>query len=185
MRFLLLFTLLTPLVFADPSSQPYDCKNFKEFVPLDILNAEVTVVRLFKLSQDGSGLPVEEEICKTTVPLSIPVKDIREKEADWYYCDTPNPTAILTCDTSYKGKIAKLEIKPAVVIRKAKPNDAIDIHMHVTLTPENDLSRQLDSFSQWLVYDLGIREMTLNGGTGGHGANADQDYHYVRVKFSR
>lgn len=185
MRFLLLFAFLAPSVYADQSSQPHDCKNFKEFVPLDILNAEVTVVRLFKLSQDGNGLPVEEEVCKTTLPLSIPVKDIREKEADWYYCDVPNPTAILTCDTSYKGKAAQLEIKPAVVIRKAKPSDAIDIHMHVTLTPENDLSRQLDTFTQWLGYDLSIREMILNGGAGGRGVNADQDYHYVRVKFSR
>ena len=166
----------------------YDCSGFKPFKPIDILKADVTVYRFNKYIPGKGNLPVdeaEEVVCQSKTPIVVAVKDIRGRAADWYYCDKPQPENYLICDTEYKGKPAKIAVKPAMVIREWKPSDALDTHMHVNLIPENDEARFLDNFTQALGFDLKQRDLTLNGSSGGRGPNSDQDYYYVRVHFHK
>ena len=174
MLFTLLYFLLSFSVFAQ--QQAYDCSKFEPFTPLEMIKADVTVVRV---------APNDAEVCKTTSPLFIPLKDVRGKEADWYYCDQPESTEIFTCDVTYKGQPAQLRIQPATVIRQWKPTDALDVHVHTYLVPENDWDRHHDNFTQVLQHDLSLREFTLNGSAGGRGPKADHENYYVRVKFYR
>ena len=167
------------------SALAYDCSKFQPFTPLEMLKADVNVYRFFKIKPDGTGEEVDEEICSSSQPLLIPLKDIRGREADWYYCNKHEPTEYLICDVSYKALPAKLHIRPAMVIRQWKPTDALDTHIHVYLEPEGDSSRYLDNFTQAISYELSLRNITLNGGAGGRGPKADQDYYYVRLKFYR
>lgn len=164
----------------------YDCDGFKPFRPIDTLKAEVTVSRLGKFVRNNGKTSVEktdETICKSKTPLVVPVKDIRGLEADWYYCDKPSPENYLVCETECKGMPAKIAVKPAMVIRKWNPKDALDTHMHVYLIPENDESKILDNFSRALRFDLTQREITLNTSSGGQGPNSDQDRYFVELRF--
>ncbi len=147
------------------------------------MRADVAVYRLSKHIPGQGNLPVDELVCESKTPLTIPLKDIRGREAEWYFCDRPNPENYLVCDTEYKTKPAKIAVKPAMVIRKWSPTDALDTHMHVNLIPENDESKFLDNFTQSLGFDLSQRNTTLSGSAGGRGPNSDQDYFYVRVRF--
>lgn len=172
----ILFTLFTSVSFAQ--QQPYDCSHFEPFTPLEILKADVIVYRLGKIQDD-------EEVCKTTSPLLIPVKDIRGREADWYYCNQHQPTEFLACDVTYKNQPAKIQIKPAMVIRHWKPSDALDVHLHTYLIPHNDWDQHHDNFTRVLYSDLNLRELTLNGSYGGRGPSADQENYFVSVRFYR
>lgn len=174
--------------FANASEVETDCGKFKPFIPVDRLKADVTIFRLNKYVPGGGNIPVDEMdevICSSRMPVVVDLKDIRGRETDWYYCDKPKPENFLCCDTEYKGKPAKICAKPAMVIRKWNPSDALDTHMHVNLIPESDESRLLDTFTQSLGFDLTQRMLTLNGSSGGRAPNADQDYYYVRVRIYR
>jgi hypothetical protein len=150
---------------------PYDCSKFKPFPPLAILRAEISVHRL-------QPRP-DELVCQGMLPVYL--KDIRGREADWYFCD--HSALTLKCETDYLSKPATMEIRPAMVIRGWNSRDVLDAHMHIFLLPENDESRLLDTFAQALGFDLGQREMILNGASGGRAPAADQDSFYVRVHF--
>lgn len=183
-------TLLLGLSFftghAFANGEKYDCSGFKPFKPVDSLKADVSVYRLNKYIPGQGNGPVDEAdefVCESKIPVVVQVKDIRGREADWYYCDKPAPENYLICDTEYKAKPAKIAIRPAMVIRSWTPRDALDAHMHVNLIPEDDESRILDNFTQFLGFDLAQRDLTLNGSAGGRGPNSDQDYYYVRVRF--
>lgn len=172
--------------FAESSQQ--DCTKFRPFKPIDTLKADVAVYRFNKYIPGQGNIPVDEAdevVCESKIPLVIEVKDIRGLETDWYYCDKPAPENYLVCDTEYKAKPAKIAVKPAMVIRNWKPQDALDTHMHVNLVPENDESRILDNFTQALQFDLTQRDITLNGSAGGRGPKSDQDYYYVRVRLHK
>jgi hypothetical protein len=173
---------------AFASGDTYDCAGFQPFKPIDTLKADVTVYRFNKYIPGQGNKSVDEAdevVCESKTPVVVQVKDIRGREADWYYCDKPAPENYLVCDTEYKAKPAKIAVKPAMVIRSWKPQDALDTHMHVNLIPENDESRILDNFTQALGSDLAQRDLTLNGSAGGRGPNSDQDYYYVRVRLHK
>lgn len=186
----ILFFLLC-LGFADSSlaaNSQYDCSGFKPFKPIDALKADVTISKLNKYVPGQGNSPVAENdqmICESKKPVVIPVKDIRGREADWYYCDKPAPENYLICETEYKARSAKLIVVPHMVIRHWKPQDALDTNMHMNLIPEGDDSRALDTFTQSLGFDLSQREIILNGSSGGRGSHSDQDAYYVRVHFHK
>lgn len=189
--FLFLSFLGTLFFVADASlgeSSQYDCSGFKPFVAIDDLKADVTVSKLNEYIPGQENLPIDEAnqlVCESKDTVIVPVKDIRGREADWYYCDKPSPKNYIVCDTKYKGKPAKIAVKPAMVIRHWKPKDALDTHVHVNLVPEDDETRILDTFTQSLEFDLSQRDLTLNGSSGGRGPHSDQDYFYVRVHFHK
>lgn len=162
--------------FFSTVANAYDCTQFEPLTPLEIIQADVTVIRV---------VPNEDEVCKTISPLLIPLKDIRGRESDWYYCNQREPIETLTCDVTYKNLPAQIRIQPAMVIRRWKPTDALDIHIHTYLIPEGDWDRRHDNFTQVLQHDLSLREFTLNSSSGGRGPKADQELYYIRVKFYR
>lgn len=189
---LLVFSFFSSLILFSQStfaeSTQYDCRGFKPFIPIDSLKADVTVYRFNKFIPGQGNTPVDEAdevVCTSKIPLIVQVKDIRGREADWYFCDKPTPDNYIICDTEYKAKPAKIAVRPAMVIRSWKPQDALDTHMHVNLIPEADESQILDTFTQSLGFDLSQRDLILNGSSGGRGPNSDQDYYYVRVHFHK
>ena len=154
MKFILVFLSLTA------TAETYDCSQFKPFVPIDTLKADISIYRLNKFVSDGNNEPVEEEVCSTKAPVVVLVKDIRGKEADWYYCDKPAAENFISCDAEYKGKPAKIYVKPAMVIRRWKPADALDTHMHVNLLPENDDKKyHLKWLGWWTRPQIGSRSL--------------------------
>lgn len=173
---MLIIFLHSLLILSSFAQQPYDCSKFEPFTPIETLKADVIVHQL---------APLEKEVCKSSTPLLIPVKDIRGREADWYYCNQTEITEYLTCDVIYKNKPAQIYIKPAIVIRQWQPTDALDTHIHTYLVPEGNWDQYHDNFSRMIHNDLSLREVTLEGSAGGRGPKADQESYFVRVKFYR
>lgn len=162
--------MLSLLLATLTATTPYDCSKFEPFRPIDTLKADITVHRL-----------PDDLICETT--LNVELKDIRGREADWYWCD--KSALSLVCQTDSKQKAVTLSIRPAMVIRGWAARDALDAHMHVFLVPENDESKLQDTFTQSLGFDLTQRELILNGASGGRGSASEEDSFYVRVHLHK
>lgn len=177
-------TLLTSLfsILSLSHAKAYDCSNTQPFIPVGLQKVQVYVGHFFwKTASDGTREEVVEDVCATRLPVEIPVLDIRGREEEWFYCSTV--PAVLECSTTYQGVQAKIEVKPAIVIRSWKGSSALDHHFHAYITPGGDPTRCFDLFSRSISSKLTPYSITLDAAGGGRGENSGVDSFYVRTDF--
>lgn len=178
----IIFLIVLFLIFNLSQAQAYDCSNAKPFIPVGVQKVHIYVGHFFwKTTGDGTREEVIEDVCATQVPAEVPILDIRGREEEWFYCSTTPST--LECSTTYQNVQAKIEIKPAIVIRGWNGSPALDHHFHAYITPGADPTRYFDLFSRSIRSELTPSPITLDAAGGGRGENSSVDSFYVRTDF--
>lgn len=163
----------------------YDCSNAPDFIPFESQKVTVSVERSFWTVENGERVELFEPVCEFNSPQEIGAYDIRGQEEIFYYCfyQKPRPN-MFECQTTFKGKLAQLVIRPAVVVRSLSgTNNVRDYHSHVFLVPEGDYDKFRDTFMRSMSRNLSKQETWLDIVSGGRGPDSGEDSFYIRVHF--
>lgn len=158
-----------------------DCSVIAPFTPIDSQIVAIDIARFYWTTDvDGNPIQEPEDVCSKDVV--VPGYDIRNREADAYYCLTQPISSVAVCDTTWNGDPAVVGVRPASWIRIWTGGARRDFHFHAYVSKETAPDSYIDLFARTLTKNLEPQPLILEGATK-NGPQDRTDTFFVRAEY--